>query len=608
MITPSIGVRFRLPCILALGCACLAIPLLAEEAKSAKTDEIVALPRYEVSETRIYPEVERWKYGQIAGFEVLSTASDRDTRYFTREFSRLQQVLSVLWPTMRQTVPEVPVAIILCGKGNEFEVFRPMEERKEPSARNTLFRQNKESAAIIVDFAATELFTGDIRLSDVAVKEAAPEVDVLQSPNVDNGAAQSAQDQSVVRLGVTRADPFRSFRAEYIRYLLGNSAGSRLPEWFKEGLLRLFMNIDYTKKVIEVGRIGDVDGPKAEDFNIALSERGIIPFAEMFKGRPAKDSVLSGYDWSMQCYAFVHYGLFGEKRSHAPALLRFLETSSKEGVSEDLFKSCFDMDYKDAELALRGYIGYTNHTYAEFKTRDGVVFVDQPDIALREATDAEVGRVKGEALRLCGLLEDARGFQIAPYVRGERDPNLLAVLGLTELEAQQPVRARKFLEAAVKGNTTRARAYVELACLRADAMLAQGKGKGLTREQVAEVLPLLLRARGLPPLLPEIYETAANTWLAASVTPTREEYNLVLQGALLFPRNLGLVYRSALLAAKTGFYKDARLLVEHGERWTPSGTGRERFMQLRRDYPGINAPDPVVPAVQSQSVPAKAGT
>jgi len=608
MTAPTPHARFRPRGFLALACACLTLPLFADNTKPVTEDEVVALPRYEVSETRIYPELERWKYGQIPGFEVLSTASERNTRYFTREFSRLQQVLTVLWPTMRQSVPEVPVLIILCGKGNEFDAFRPVEERKEPSAKNTLFKQNKESAAIVVDFAATELFTGDIRLSDVAMKEAAPEVDVVQSPNVDNGAAQSAQDQSVVRLGVTRADPFRSFRAEYIRYLLGNSAGSRLPVWFKEGLLRLFMNIDYTKKVIEVGRIGDVDGPKDEDFNIALSERGIIPFAEMFKGEPAKDSALNRYDWSMQCYAFVHYGLFGEKRSHAPALLRFLETSSREGVSEDLFKSCFGMDYKGAELALRGYVGYTNHSYAEFKARDGVVFVDQPDIALREATDAEVGRVKGETLRLCGLLEDARGFQIAPYVRGARDPNLLAVLGLTELEAQQPARARKFLEAAVKGNTTRARAYVELAGLRADAMLAQARGKGLTRAQVSEVLPLLVKARGLPPLLPEIYETAANTWLAADDSPTREDYNLVLQGALLFPRNLGLVYRSALLAAKAGFYKDARLLVEHGERWTPTGAGRERFSQLRRDYPGINAPEPAAPAVQQQPVPAKAGT
>ena len=57
---------------------------------------------------------------------------------------------------------------------------------------------------------------------------------------------------------------------------------------------------------------------------------------------------------------------------------------------------------------------------------------------------------------------------IAPYVRGERDPRLLAALGLDEKLAGHDERARKFLEAAAAGIAVRARAWLELARLRFD--------------------------------------------------------------------------------------------------------------------------------------------
>ena len=51
---------------------------------------------------------------------------------------------------------------------------------------------------------------------------------------------------------------------------------------------------------------------------------------------------------------------------------------------------------------------------------------------------------------------------IAPYLRGSRDPQLLAALGLEERAAGHDERARQFLEAAVAAKTTRARAYLDL--------------------------------------------------------------------------------------------------------------------------------------------------
>lgn len=82
---------------------------------------------------------------------------------------------------------------------------------------------------------------------------------------------------------------------------------------------------------------------------------------------------------------------------------------------------------------------------------------------VRDDTQAEIGRIKGEVLRLGGRMLQAREAFIVPYLRGEREPALLASLGLLENLEKRDVRALKFLEAATKAGVERPRAYCALA-------------------------------------------------------------------------------------------------------------------------------------------------
>ncbi len=574
---PATALVALLPCVLLA--ADPAIPA------TAIADEVVHLPKFEVVDTRLLPVPESWKYASIPGYEILTATSDRNTRLFVREFSRLQQVLTALWPSIRHEVPEVPVSIILCDRGDKFEDFIPPEHREQANAVNGLFYQRKESATIIVDFAVGELFTGAFSSSDFGIKD--PVAGSSTEP-AEFGDPQAQPTEA--RAGVERADPFRAFRLSYLRFLIDNGSNGRLPEWFKVGLLEILANIDYTRKTIEVGRVGDVSGAKSTDFNLALAERGLLPMPELFGPRPTE--VRQGYTWTKQNYAFVHYCLYGEKRSHAAALVNYLERIEKTAPTEAIFKECFGMDYGEMELALRSYVRHTDHSYSEYKSQGGAVYQDPPKLELRDASDGEVGRIKGEALRLSGQAEVARRFIIAPYIRGERQPDLLAALGLAEHEAGEQVRARKFFEAAAKAGTRRARVYVLLAEMRANEALAKSGRKLLGREALDQVLPLLVKARSLPPLLPELYEVAADIWQSSDVRPSREEFNFVLQGALLFPARLPLVYRAALIAARTGYGHEARLLVEHGERYSTDPRGRQLFTRLRTDYPAIEQAQP----------------
>src|SRR6185503_4796758 len=115
--------------------------------------------------------------------------------------------------------------------------------------------------------------------------------------------------------------------------------------------------------------------------------------------------------------------------------------SAKEGVSEALFKECFrfpkgkdkdgkeifrEMSYKDMLMEIRGYCDFTMYEAKLLKSVKGGpdLIVTPPPLALREATQAEIGRIKGEAMNLGGHTKEAHLEMTTAYRRGERDPNL----------------------------------------------------------------------------------------------------------------------------------------------------------------------------------------
>jgi hypothetical protein len=254
------------------------------------------------------------------------------------------------------------------------------------------------------------------------------------------------------------------------------------------------------------------------------------------------------------------------------------------------------MSYKEMELELRSYAGFTAYQYIQFRAKKGTKGLEEPPaIQLRDATDAEVGRIKGEALSLAGNADAAHNALIAPYIRGSRDPQLLAALGLSELASGQTDRARKFLEAAAKAKAVRARAYLELARLRfaaAQAQSADGKGP-LNAEQTAQVLQPLFTARTQPPPMREMYEFLLDVWAHSTLVPTRGDYDLLLGGAQAFPRQFQLIYRTAEFGIQYGFTGDAAKLVEHGLKYAPTSEGKALFAQLKTRLPASSAPTPV---------------
>jgi hypothetical protein len=568
-------------------------------AQDVAKEKPIELPTYEVVDTRALPPPEKWSYGRIAGFEVLSNASPKATKRLVNDFQRFSLALGLVWPGV-QRPSAVPASLIICGSGGKFDAFVPKGETHPDRAMASLTLRSPEVSSIVVDYQTKVLNL--VTPEGLAAAASAPTSDS------DGNAIGGAGDPGFA------VDAYRQLYREYIHFLV-DGINPRPAAWLEEGLAQIFMAMEITDRSITVGKLEDPNEISAtqaalndsgvggtapqedRDFNAALAHRALLPMAEMFAVANDSDTARQalGGTWAKQCYAFVHWGLYGDQSRHQQAFITFLQRLEKEQVSEALFKECFKKSYKDMELTIRGYVEFTSHKIAGVAAPKGQKLPEPPPFELRDATESEIGRIKGDALRLAGHEDAAHLALIAPYIRGERDPQLLAAIGLQERAAGDLPRARKFLEAAARANAVRPRAYLELARLQfADAAAHSGPGGRFSAAQTADILKSLFTARGQPPRQPEVYEAIAEAWGRCEVTPTAAHLGVLDEGVRLFPRDVTLIQSTAELKVKSGLINEASALIDLGLRVAPVGAAREKFETLKASLP--KPPAGVAPA------------
>lgn len=549
---------------------------------------VIELPKFVVSDTRELPQPEAWRYAEIPGFEILTNASDRTTRRLIKDFEMFKEALALVWPVPNRS--GVPTSLILCGKGAKFDAFVPAGKSSVDRGTASLFLKNREQTAIVIDLASTTL-------SILAVDTA-------------NDAA-TGTDSNLIQV-----DHDKQLYREYVHYLLSKNE-PRLPAWLEEGMAQIIMAMKVDPKYIVFGKLEDpntvsaqagavaainaimaADDPEGiqlagapaedRDFNVALQRRALVPFPKFFAvahDAPEAINPLGNNTWAKQCYAFVHMCLYGRGKKFQKPFGNFLVRLGKEPVSEELFKQCFGMDYKKMLLELRGYIDFSDYQHQEYVLK-GAGLGDGPPLALRDATQAEVGRIKGEALALAGHKAKAKAELTAPYIRGERDPRLLAALGLYDQANDEPVRARKFIEAATAEKVVRPRAYLELARYRYnDALAKPGAGEAFSAEQVTAVISPLMLARVQPPPMQEVYELMTDTWARGAAAPKREEIVYLVEGVRLFPGRLRMLYQVAGLSSQAGLLDVAHSLTDHGLRVSPDAKTKTMFEKLKATLP-----------------------
>ena len=264
------------------------------------------------------------------------------------------------------------------------------------------------------------------------------------------------------------------------------------------------------------------------------SSIALLPMSEVFREINPEDGPPTIL-WAMESALFVRWGysqIRGEP-DHRADFTRFVYRASREPVSEPVFRECFGFGYTEIQSRLARFLDTAVENLATLKYKRIERWPPElPPVTKRAATEVEIARIIGDWERMRGLelkdrrpdlgrmyLEQAGKTLLRPYQDGERDPRLLAVIGLYKHDIGEDAASRELLEEAVGARVGRPAAYRYLAWLRfADARAhAEAGGEKLSPRQVADILAPIFSVREMDPLPVSTYQFVAEVW--AKVPP-----------------------------------------------------------------------------------------
>jgi hypothetical protein len=319
--------------------------------------------------------------------------------------------------------------------------------------------------------------------------------------------------------------------------------------------------------------------------------REMLPLGEMFSGagRADRDNL-----WNCEAALLVRWGLYGS--GSRQAFLDFVDETSREPVTEPLFRRYMGMGYAEALGRLGDYLPGA----ASEPIRIAIAPPRGKPLDSREATSPEVARIIGDWGRLEGrssgaslvmenyqykrdCLEEADRLFERINRRGDTEPLFLAAFGLYEAQIGYTGRARDALEAATRAGVVRPAAYVELARIRFnDALPSIREGIGdLSVAEFTEITGLLAKARvQMPAFLPS-YDLLARVLEHAPSVPTRADIWPLKDALDLFPQDAAMACRVAKLYRAMGMPGEAAAVVDRAGRFSDSDKGRALLAQFR---------------------------
>lgn len=559
------------------GLLLLLLGLLPVFSAVSAEDQPVALPPFMVEEMAKGPP---WRYAEALGYEILSRCDDSVTRRVVETHHQLHVLLGEMLPPQLRFTVTVPRSLILYD-----------EQLQPASSQEVIARviRRTEAAEPTDDFASA----GGPRGLRIAV----PTRRYSFLPNLRLWDRDSMAVFMIVRRD--DFDPDRlSLTQDYVTFLVKNRLPA-LPAWFVSGILTLYSQTTYGGSQLSLAPLEWIS--EAHTDVLKKDPKGappVRPLGEFLANQLAPRTELQTHEplkaWQSQAALFVRWGLEADKGAHRTALWKFAERSATEGVGEKLFQECFGFDYAAAQALLVAYLPAAVRRTVTFKPARGAKV---PPIILRNASDGEISRLKGDWERLevpfvkaisadlaPKYLEQARKTLRRAYDRDDRDPRLLAVMGLCENDAGNEAGARELLEAAARIGPIRPRANYELARLR----LAESRtnpaapGGRLSLEQMVAVLTPLFAARASLPPLPEVYELIGDVWAHGASAPTRGHLAVLDEGVRLFPRRTALALRAAELNLSHGYREASAALTEVARRSADDAAARERVAALER--------------------------
>jgi hypothetical protein len=599
------------------------VPLAASAASDAP---VMMLPPLLVREHRNTGPI--WRYTSVAGIEVLSRGADRLTSAFLTSFLRRQVALEEILPPLLQLRQSVPLQIILITPAVEKtmneELVRTMQAQAKKDTSGYITSEASALQVYLLVRTIPQLTLSDAESTGIVCTLEDQRGPVQVSAGAEN-FFKNLQDDGSYR-GM-------NFTAGRIGSILGGRLPP-LPSWFKSGFLSFFKDFTWTDseniQAIPVhwisdslirqikrnptapdgtagqfsmsgeeikpgsggpGSFGVGYGPKRpEDTRLAL-----LPMGHFFDGPLGGSTPLTSAEsnlWSAQASLFFHWAY--AKPDRRRDFWKFVDLSSRQGVSDPLLKQCFGLDAHRLEGELLAYLPTA--------VKGPLVLIDPasvklPSFELRNATYVEAARIKGEMGRKeIAYVKDTAPLSVVQYVEqvgkvlngpvedSERDPAELAVLGLYDCDLGNNEDAFPLLEEAAAAHVARPTLYIELAKIRRDHALARPTGADgkLGSDQLATIFGPLRESRRFAPGQAETYLLALATWAQAAVAPSHESLSFLREGTELFPDNFDVVSGTAQLYRDNGFGPEGLQIVDHAVAClAPDSTTRDRLVQFR---------------------------
>ncbi|MDQ5979882.1 MAG: hypothetical protein QG602_2857 [Verrucomicrobiota bacterium] len=526
--------RFACPLIRLLWIVACCLGGLLTAAPEPKVEMSVQLPPFIIEQTT----GPKWRYTRIPRYEILSRCNDLTTEQLALAFHRANQLLGLVLPERFQLALDVPQALIFYD-----EKLWPVAEQAAVAA---LLKAHPPARADGLPSPGTPPRVQLEPITGAKLLGASPSAQTAARDSFFSNLMLSDADSitTFALVSSSTLDPQRSYLTPaYVANLLERRTPT-LPEWFTAGFMRLYDRMDFADNTVTVRPIrwnfATQATPGAQP---SAPQPDLIAPAVFFAGKSA--AAPDTFAWVEQCELLVSWGL-DPAQGRATAFWKLVERACTEPVTEALFKECFGFDFNEATRRLAAY--GANHPGLRWVLPEELS--RPPPYPLRDATPLQIARIKGEWERLEARygrknhpdLEDhyvtlARRTLRRVYDRGDRDPRLLASLGLLELDAGNKAEAVALLEEAVQRDVVRPRATYELARLRYDALVGRSTRNDdkFSSAQVASVVePLLAGMKRSPPLAAS-YELLAHI-SAQSVTPPSDEVLAALEnGARLFP-------------------------------------------------------------------------
>ncbi len=403
---------------------------------------------------------------------------------------------------------------------------------------------------------------------------------------------------AIVRAGEFDADNM-FLTPDYVAYL-AKSRTPALPAWFIAGLLTLYPQVKFHRETLTLESAVWISAAETAILKADPKKtRPLLPFAAFLRGDASANGQTRAENlrlWSAQAELVVRWGVDPRNGGRSAGFWKFVERSAEETPTEILVQECLGLDSPALVEQLTAFLPLAVRKEVTLRTDTRIKL---PPLPLRNATDGEIARIKGDWERLEidyvrrrypdlaeKYVEQARRTLLRAYDRNDRDPRLLAILGLCEIDAGNDAGARDYLEAAARLEVVRPRAWYELARLRYLECLATPAHAGkLSATQAAEVLTPLFTARKQSPPLAEVYELIAEVWSQSAIVPNSGHLAVVAEGVNLFPRRVSLVHRAASLMLAYGRPAEATALVELGLRTATDDAERARFTALQSLIP-----------------------